>query len=366
MFARTVRGGGAPALLLAATVVGCSASGPSGNAPGERTQKPVVGGAGPDASAPGTSFAGGSPSCPGDAGPAASRAITWVDGTSHVSGVIIASGMTVVIAPGAAIGMGATAGITVQGTLIAHSACGPHAQLTWPAGAASTSGIVVTSGGTLVLDGVDVTGANAALTVLGGADAEYDHARIDGATAPFTVAPGGILKTTGAAVINAQGASSISGALVAAYLDYNANGNSGIVADDSASIDIRHSRLHGDGPDADMVISQGSTGATAIHVSNTEIYDVHCAFHFEPVTTFDISYTNIHDNAFAFMLYGSGPAGGTISYSNVGTSNQVAFDPAGTNGTITFDHCYIPGGAPAAPVVISNPAASPVAGTGPM
>jgi len=210
-----------------------------------------------------------------------------------------------------------------------------------------------------------VTGAGAALTVLAGASAEYDYAKIDGSAAPFTVAAGGILKTTGAAVVNTQGASSVSGSLVAAYLDYNANGNSGIVAEDSATVDIRNSKLHGDGPDADMLISEGLTGGT-VRVSNTEIYEVHCAFHFGPVATFDISYANIHDNAYGFMLYGSGPAGGTMKYSNVDASNEVAFDPAGTNGTITFDHCYIPGGAPAAPVVFSNPAASPVAGTGPM
>ena len=365
MFARTVGGGAARALLWAGSMVGCSSSGPSGAATDRGSQSSDSGAGDPWALRPGASFEGGSPSCPSDAGPAATGAALWADGTFQTSAVTIAAGTTVVIAPGATVKMGAMVTIMVEGTLVAHSACGTHARLAWPTGAAAATGIVVASGGSLVLDGVDVTGASAPLTVLGGATAQYDHATIDGAAAPFSVALGGALKTTGAAVVNTQGSSSISGSLVAGYLDYDANGNSGILGEDSAQIDISNSKLHGNGPIADMVISEGSTGAS-IRVSHTEIYDVHCAFHFEPVTTFDLSYMNIHNNAYGFMLYGSGPSGGTVTYSNIDTSNLVAFDPAGTNGAITFDHCYVPRGAATGPVAVSNPASSTVAGTGPM
>jgi hypothetical protein len=303
--------------------------------------------------------------CTDDAGASMSGATLWTDGTSKTASVVIAAGSTVVIAPGATITMGANAPITVYGTLVASSACAAHAKVVWPAGAGSTTGITVASAGSVRLDGVDISGAAAALNVHGGAVAEYDHGTIDGSAAPFTVAAGGTLNSTGAAVTRALGESPISGSLTVSYLDYDSNGNAGIIAEDSSTLDIRNSKLHGIGPSADMIVSAGYTGGT-IHVQNTEIYEVHCAFHFSPVSTFDISYTNMHDNAYGFMLFGSGAAGGTVKYSNIDSSNSVAFAPAGTNGPITYDHCYMPGASSSAPIVVTNPVSSPVPGAGPM
>jgi len=102
-------------------------------------------------------------------------------------------------------------------------------------------------------------------------------------------------------------------------------------------------------------------------VKNTEIYEVHCAFHFQPVNTFAISYANLHDNAFGFMLYGSGPLGGSMTYSNdVAASGEFGFSVAGTNGPITFDHDYISDNSTGAGVTITNAATATVPGTGAM
>jgi hypothetical protein len=308
---------------------------------------------------------GGGRSCDNDAGVSASGAAVWADGTSETSSVSIAPGSTILIAPGATIAMGADVTIAVKGTLVASSACGARARLVWPAGASATSGITVAPGGSLWLDGVDISGAASALNVSGGA-AEYDHGTIDGAVTPFLVAAGATLKSIGAAVTRARGQSLVSGSFVASNLDYNSNGNSGILGGDSSTIDIQNSKLHGTGPFADMVMSGGTVGAASIRVQHTEIYQVHCAFHFGPIDTFDIGYTNIHDNAYGFMLYGSGASGGTVSYSNIDVSNSVAFAPAGSNGPITFDHCFMPGGSSSAPVVVTNAESSPIAGAGPM
>ncbi len=66
------------------------------------------------------------------------------------------------------------------------------------------------------------------------------------------------------------------------------------------------------------------------------------------------------------MLFGSSVGGGTVAYSNVDTSNTVAFAAGGNNGPITFDHSYVPGGSATFPISFTNPASSPVPGTGAM
>ena len=282
--------------------------------------------------------------------------------------VIVAKGTTVLIPPGARIMVAANAVISVSGTLLA-SACSSHATLTWPAGASASSGITVGIGGTLTVGGLDIVGRGGrpqrALGRLGEYDDGHDHV---GSALPFNVSSGSTLTMQGATVTGTRGTSLVAGVFSATGLDYDSNGNSGIVGSDNGSIDIRNSKLHGNGPFADMLISGGLVGAT-MNVQNTEIYQVHCAFHFSPVKTFTISYANLHDNAYGFMLYGSGAPGGTMTYSNdvaVPSQYQVGFSIAETNGPIVFDHDYIPDGLTAAGVTITNASPTAIAGAGPM
>jgi hypothetical protein len=132
-----------------------------------------------------------------------------------------------------------------------------------------------------------------------------------------------------------------------------------------ATLSIEDSTLHGSGPVADFLVSNG--GAATFHVAHTEITNVHCAFHFDEITAFDISYTNIHDNAWGFMLYGSENTGTrTVSYSNVENNSTYAYEAQGTNGPITFDHCYVSGQTvPTSAVTETNAASAEVPGTGP-
>src|SRR5262249_31574645 len=101
---------------------------------------------------------------------------TWSDGKVIDGSVSIASGVTVTIAPGAKITIAAGASIVVKGTL-STSSSGSHAVL--GDGNAKWGGIVVASGGTLALDGVDLK--KAGVRVQGGnADAKLTNASIDG------------------------------------------------------------------------------------------------------------------------------------------------------------------------------------------
>jgi hypothetical protein len=290
-------------------------------------------------------------------------ATVWTDGMAIAANLIVPAGTTVVIPAGAHITVAASALISVSGTLLV-SACSAHATITWPAGASAGSGITVGSGGTLKVGGLDIVGAGAALNVLSGGSAEYDDGTITSSALPFNVSNGSTLTTQGMTVTGTRGTSQVSGTLVATTLDYDSNGNSGIVGNDNASLDIRNSNLHGNGPIYDMLISGGSVGGT-MNVQNTEIYMVHCAFHFSPVKTFTISYANLHDNAYGFMLFGSGAAGGTMTYSN-DVAIQFGFSVAEMNGPIVFDHDYIPDNLTAAGVTITNPSSSAVPGAGTM
>jgi len=301
-------------------------------------------------------------SASGSGAPAEGGGNTWTGGQRLSGSVAIAAGNTVTIAPGATIGVEAGTTITVAGTLTASSVSATHAKI---AGTGWT-GIVVAPGGVLSLDGVDVAGASTALDVQKGAIAEYDDGNIDGAAMPFDVEAGGALTTRRSTVTRTQGTSQIAGAFTASRLDYDAGYNSGIVTTDpAATLFVEDSTLHGSGPSGDFLVSEG--GAATYHVAYTDISNVHCAFHFDTITSFDISYTRVHQDAYGFMLYGSGGSGSrTVAHSNIDNSPGLAYDTSGQNGPIVFDHCYVTGNAnPGDAVTTTNPQSTPVPGTGP-
>ena len=114
-----------------------------------------------------------------------------------------------------------------------------------------------------------------------------------------------------------------------------------------------------------MLIAQG--GAAKFHVAYTTISNVHCGFHFDVVSEFDISYINDQSNAFGFMLYGSSGAGPfTVSYSNITQNSAYAYDTQGSNAPITFDHDYVTGTTNNGTAVsVTNAQNVAVTGTGP-
>ncbi len=347
---------------------GTGATGGSGGSSGGTSGS--TGPSGGGTTAPGGPMSGGGSSSGGSGTPGTSSggsgattngSMTWSDGQQITSSITIAAGDVVTIAPGATVTLAPNATLTVAGTLTASSASPTHAKLT----GTGWTGIVVASGGTLTLDGVDIAGASAALDVQGGAaKAEYDDGTINGAALPFNVEKGAALTTAHATVTTAMGGSQVSGAFTATHLDYDSNGYAGITtADPAATLSIEQSTLHGSGPFADFLVSAG--GAASFHVAYTDISNVHCGFHFDAITGFDISYTNIHGNAFGFMLYGSsGNATRSVSYSNVDNNTDYAYAAEGNNGLITFDHCYVTGQTTSG-VTVTNPETAAVGGTGP-
>ncbi|HTQ45977.1 MAG TPA: hypothetical protein VMI75_24645 [Polyangiaceae bacterium] len=317
------------------------------------------GSSGGNASSSGSS--GGS-SSGGGGGMTITANTTWNDGQMLAESVTIGSGVTVTIAPGATITVASGVAITVDGTLTASSTT-KAASLT----GTGWTGIVVASGGTLNLTGVDISGASTPLDVQKGAtSAEYDSGTINGATTPFKVEVGGALGSKSATVTGTLGSASIGGSFTASKLNYNSNGNEGIITTDpTAQLSIEDSTLQGTGPTGDMLISQG--GAAKFHIAYTTISNVHCGFHFDAIGEFDISYINDESNAFGFMLYGSSGAGPfTVSYSNIVQNSAYAYDAQGTNAPITFSNDYVTGTTnPGTVVTVTNAQNATVPGTGP-
>lgn len=293
---------------------------------------------------------------------------SWTNGQSIASNLTIAAGQSVVIDPGATVDVGAGVTITVLGLLSACSASS-HAKLT----GGSWVGLVVGSGGTVALDGVDITGASAALDVQGGGTAEYDDGTIASSKQPINVAKGGTLGTKHSTFSGVTGGCSVAGSFTASFLTYTAPAVGpatfdGITTTDpTAQLSVEDSTFTGPGPNGvlhDMLVSNT---AAKFHVAYTNISNMHCGFHINGLSEMDISYVNDDSNAYGFMLYGSGGAGPfTVTYSNL-TSNGEDYSTLGQNSPITFDHDHMTDMVSDLGNVVSttNAQSSTIPGTGP-
>src|SRR5215472_1672558 len=204
------------AALSSAALIGCSSGGtnplPTFGCTQNCTQPPA------DSGAPSNGMDSGSMPVGMDSGSGVPDAMmttqnaTWADGHQISSSVAIAAGVTITIAPGAKVTVANGATIVVNGTLTASSATPTHASLS----GSSWGGIVVASGGTLSLDGVDITGASTALHTQGGnGTSTYNDSTITGAATPFQVDVGSQLSTTHGTVAGTLGSSTIDGTLTA-------------------------------------------------------------------------------------------------------------------------------------------------------
>src|SRR5258706_12819339 len=102
----------------------------------------------------------------------------------------VAAGTVVTIAPGASLAAPKDATLTVRGRLTLESGPGPRARIA-PAVAGQTwGGIIVESGGTLEVHGLDLDGVTTAIEVkAGAARALYDRRAVPDHHHPVPVAP---------------------------------------------------------------------------------------------------------------------------------------------------------------------------------
>jgi hypothetical protein len=236
----------------------------------------------------------------------------------------------------------------VHGTL-QSAAKAKHAKLT----GTGWAGIVVASGGTLSLVGVDLAGAG--IEAKGGnTAASYDYGTITGGS--FTVGVGGKLKTDHAAVVQG-GSSAISGSLTATFLDYSGPNLS--LADASATVSIADSKFTGGGTGSDFLTSQAGA---LLHVEYSTITNSHCPFHFDGLTKYTFDHVATRGNGFGQMLYNTDTGPNTISYSSF---EDPSFDQTGRTTVLAIDHSYIKAKTTVGAVTISTPASGPVTAAAP-
>ena len=228
------------AVLVALTAAGCSADATPVAAHKPGTKAPATGGT-----------AATTPANPADdlpAAPAPTPAPTagaeigsesWANGKQLAASVTIKAGATVDIAPGATVTAASGVSITVKGTL-SVSAAANHAKLD----GMNWKGIIVASGGTLNVDGLDISNAEVgAWTQTGNLDATMLNSSITNAATPFKMEPGSKLTFTKSKVLKSTGQSQIAGTFVASYMAYDKGSSEGLELNDAAGSMANRSSL---------------------------------------------------------------------------------------------------------------------------
>jgi hypothetical protein len=309
---------------------------------------------------PGAPAPGADPTQPAPVDVPASS-VVWSD--KEIGLVEIPAGLRVTIAPGARLSAKKNAKIVVKGTLVAQ-AKDRHAILE----GADWGGIVVAAGGRVELEGVDIKGGD--LKIEAGGEARLGFASFE-SNAPFTVDAGGKLSVAHLKAKAGLGQTTVNGAFVASYLEYDSSGNEGIVTEDpEATVHIEDARMYGIGSGSgDMIVSYQ---AKSIEVVHSDISKVHCALQFHYVSSFDVSFTDMHTNGNSLLIAGS-PNGTTkrIASSNLRMNTEYGISQTGDNGIIEIAGCYFGDNALGnaklsdGAVTITGSTDAPVAGTGP-
>ena len=331
------------AVLIAIAAVGCSSADPApiggnpshGNSSNGGTTAP------PTPSATATTPPSTTPPTPETSG-------TWSDGKQITANLDIVAGATVTIDPGATITVSPGVTITVHGTL-QSSAKAKHAKLT----GMGWAGIVVASGGTLSLVGVDLSGAG--IQANGGdTAASYDYGTITGGA--FTVDAGGKLTTDHAAVVQG-GSTSVAGSFTATFLDYSGTNLS--LTNAAATVSLADSKFTGGGTGSDFLTSQAGA---LLHMEYSTITNSHCPFHFDGLTKYTFDHVATRGNGFGLMLYNDDVGPNTITY---GSFEDPSFDQTGRTTMLAIDHTYIKAKMTVGVVTIATAASGPVTAAAP-
>lgn len=267
---------------------------------------------------------------------------TWSDGKQLTESVLIPSGVTVTIAPGAHVTASSGVLVWIQGTLSVASSAGAHALIT----GSGWTGLRVTDAGTLAADGLDLDGADTALDIEQQTSASYANGTITGSSTPMLVGDAGNLSIAHAIVTAPQGISQVTGALTASYLDYDAADHGVLFVDGAtANVAIDDSTLHNSGimgsksaPDMITV-----NKATKLHVAYSDISGAHCGFHFEGITSLEIDHVTVHAVTNGADVWGTTQTGTRSVTSSNFESLSENFDETGSNGAVAVTGCYLTG-----------------------
>lgn len=237
--------------------------------------------------------------------------LQW-DSKTKINGVVtIPKGSVVTVAPGTKITVGAGGKVVVLGQLLA------------PKG--------------LTLTGLDWQGL-----VVEGSAILTDFVE-KGARQSFFVATGGSLEINGGDISGINGASLVDGTFKAKNIKYVKGTGDGITSSkDSGSITVDGGKFSGLARGAGDFFSLSA--GQSLTVTNSSITKVHCAFHILGLKNMRLDNVDIENNAYGFMMYGSSDAGVRTIKNTTITNNDFGFDEGGTyikNGVITISNSYI-------------------------
>ena len=343
----------AAVLLAVAPVVAIGCSSPDPTPLAHRTPTPGTTATGTPTQNPMSDLPPAPTPTPAPAAGADIGSETWTDGKMIPASVTIMAGATVDIAPGATVTAATGVSITVKGTLSVKAAS-LHAKLT----GTNWTGIVVASGGTLNVDGLDIENAeNGMWAQTGNLDATMLDSSISSAAGPFKMEAGSKLTFTKSSVLKSTGASQIAGTFAASYMAYDKGSSEGLELNDAVgSMTISDSTLTGVGG-GDYVVSRAGA---LVKVEYTTITGAHCGLHFDAVDKFVIDHVSDDQNSYGAMLYGSGAGPNQILSSNIrNTTKDIDF--SGTNGATTIDKSFTGGkNSLATNATVTNAATVPV------
>lgn len=297
----------------------------------------------------------------------------WKNGVVLTGTVTIAKDAVVEIEPGAQIKCAEGGAISVAGTLRVRAAAN-HAKIS----CARWSGIAVTAGGKLDVEGLDLDNALLAVGLDdGAAPSRYADGTVVSSLRPIYVGKGAKLEVARAKMSvpdkvadTEVSISEVHGTLAASRLEYDAKANEGISVKKGGELTVEDSVIKGKNG-LDLI---SSYGGKSVKVSYTTLDGAHCGVHIDadaasktPTTSFEIDHVTSDPNTFAITIYASGAGPNTVQQSNmVGLAAWIDFQ--GDHGPITFDGVYTSGGevmtgGPAP--TIKNKATAPVSGAKP-
>jgi hypothetical protein len=237
--------------------------------------------------------------------------LQW-DSKTKIKGVVtIPKGSVVTVAPGTKITVGAGGKVVVLGQLLAPK-------------------------------GLTLTGSDWQGLVVKGSAILTDFVE-KGARQSFFVATGGSLEINGGDISGINGASLVNGTFKAKNIKYVKGTGDGITSSkDSGSITVDGGKFSGLARGAGDFFSLSA--GQSLTVTNSSITKVHCAFHILGLKNMQLDNVDIENNAYGFMMYGSSDAGVRTIKNTTITNNDFGFDEGGTyikNGVITISNSYI-------------------------
>lgn len=241
----------------------------------------------------------------------ASTAVQWNSQTEITGVVTIPVGTVVTVAPGTKITVGSGGKVIVLGQLLAPK-------------------------------GLSLVGSNwEGISVSGSAVLTKFVEK--GASQSFYVATGGSLQINGGDISGINGASLVDGTFTAKNLRYVKGNGEGITSSKtSGSISVDSGKFSGPGRGVGDFFSLSA--GELLKVTNSSITKVHCAFHITGVKNMQLDSVDIENNSYGFMMYGSSDAGTRTIKNTTITNNDFGFDEGSSytkNGVIAISNSFI-------------------------